>query len=193
MTLAGLERGGKTEDDALDALAAYVPRYEAVARAAALHGEYPRTPVLDVVERYEGTGSTDFWGISFGFSSIDHHPLPDGELERHLRLVQACWATFDNVRRRVSAEMRRGPRGGDRQRDQIVRHVLAVEQDWGKKVGVRDPADAVIQDDVGLASILGKAGSDSWVEVLSGAGSRSAWSVRPTRGRGGRSRGSRRR
>ena len=36
---------------------------------------------VDVVERYAGTGSTDFWGISFGFSSFDHQPMSDEALE----------------------------------------------------------------------------------------------------------------
>jgi hypothetical protein len=46
--------------------------------------------------------------------------------------------------------MRKGPRGGGRNRDQIVRHVLAVEQDWAKKIGVRTPGDAVVIDAEGL-------------------------------------------
>jgi len=33
------------------------------------------------------------------------------ELERELTLMQACWAFFDDVRRRVSAEMQKGARG----------------------------------------------------------------------------------
>jgi hypothetical protein len=61
------------------------------------------------------------------------------ELERELTLMQACWAFFDGVRACVSAEMRKGPRGGGRDRDRIVRHVLGAEQDWAPKLGVRAP------------------------------------------------------
>jgi hypothetical protein len=46
----------------------------------------------------------------------------------------------------VSAELHKGPRGGGRDRDLIYRHVVANEQDWGKKVGVR-PEDQVVTDD----------------------------------------------
>ena len=46
-------------------------------------------------------------------------------MERELTLLRACWAFFDDVRSRVSAEMRKGPRGGGRDRDRIVRHTLA--------------------------------------------------------------------
>jgi hypothetical protein len=57
------------------------------------------------VEQYPGTGSTDFWGISFAYSSIDRRRLSDEELERLLRLLQACWAVFDEVRGQVSARL----------------------------------------------------------------------------------------
>jgi hypothetical protein len=53
-----------------------------------------------------------------------------------LTLMRACWSFFDDVRSRVSAEMQKGPRGGGRDRDQIVRHTLGSEIDWAKKVGV---------------------------------------------------------
>src|SRR5881227_2848260 len=74
--------------------------------------EFAAITTVDMVEHYPGTGSTDFWGISFAFSSIDRQDLSSGELERELTLMQACWAFFDDVRGRVSAEMQKGPRGG---------------------------------------------------------------------------------
>ena len=103
--------------------------------------------VVDVVERYPGTGSTDFWGISFAFSSIDQQAMSGEALERELTLMRACWAFFDDVRSRVSAEMQRGPRGGGRDRDRIVRHMFANEQDWAKKLGVLTPDDAMLTDE----------------------------------------------
>jgi hypothetical protein len=51
------------------------------------------------------------------------------------------------VRSRVSAEMQRGPRGGGRDREHIVRHTLATEQDWTKKLGVHTPQDALLTDE----------------------------------------------
>lgn len=146
----GLERGGKTEDDALRALAGYLARYEPIVRTACAGSEPPLTPAIEVVERYDGPGSTDFWGISFGFSNLDHRPLEGDELERLLCLLGACWTSFDDVRHRVSAELCKGPRGGGRNRDTIVRHVAANEQDWGKKLGLPAPAEVVVDDD-GLA------------------------------------------
>jgi hypothetical protein len=61
--------------------------------------------------------------------------------------MRACWAFFDVVRSRVSAELQRGPRGGGRDRDQVVRHTVAAEQDWAKKLGVLAPRDAMLTDE----------------------------------------------
>jgi hypothetical protein len=132
----GLARGATTEDAALERLRAYVPRYAPVATLAGLDDALAAATDVDVVERYPGTGSTDFWGISFAFSSIDRDAMSSDALERKLTLLQACWTFFDEVRSRVSAEMQKGPRGGGRDRDRIVRHTFAAERDWAKKLGL---------------------------------------------------------
>lgn len=140
----GLERGAKTREDAIERLLSYVPRYSQVAKLAEMDAEFGAIQNFDLVEQYPGTGSTDFWGISFAFSSIDRQGMPGDELERELTLMQACWAFFDDVRGRVSAEMQKGPRGGGRDRDRIVRHTFAAEQDWAKMIGVLTPDDAML-------------------------------------------------
>jgi hypothetical protein len=143
----GLERGAKTGEAALERLHSYLPRYAQVAKLAGMEGEFAALSTLEVVEHYAGTGSTDFWGISFAFSSIDRQDLSRAELERQLTLLQACWALFDDVRGRVSAQMRKGPRGGGRDRDHIVRHTLRVEQDWAAKVEVPTQEGALLSDE----------------------------------------------
>jgi hypothetical protein len=136
----GLERGAKTGEAAIERLQSYyLPRYAQVAKLAGMEAEFAAITTVDVVEQYPGTGSTDFWGISYAFSGIDRQDLSSEELERELTLMQACWAFFDDVRWRVSAQMRKGPRGGGRDRDQIVGHTIRVEQDWAEKVGVPTP------------------------------------------------------
>ena len=140
----GLERGAKSEEEAIERLRSYMPRYSQVAKLAGMNAEFDAIQNVDVVEQYQGTGSTDFWGISFAFSSIDQGAVSGDELERELTLMQACWAFFDDVRRRVSAEMQKGPRGGGRDRDRIVRHTFAAEQDWAKGLGVHTPDGAML-------------------------------------------------
>ena len=147
----GLERGAKTEEAAISRLQAYLPRYAPVAKLAGMSEEFAAIPTesapVDVVERYPGTGSTDFWGISFAFSDIDRQAMSSEVLKRDLTLMQACWTFFDTVRSRVSAEMRKGPRGGGRDRDRIVQHTLNVEQDWATGLGVRSPEGALLTDE----------------------------------------------
>ena len=143
----GLARGATTEPAAIERLRSYIPRYAPVAELAGMQAAFATITGVIVIERYVGTGSTDFWGISFAFSRIALQPMSDDALERELALMRACWAFFDAVRSRVSAEMQRGPRGGGRDRDHIVRHTLATEQDWAKKLGVRTPPDSMLTDE----------------------------------------------
>ena len=143
----GLERGAKTGEAAIERVQSYLPRYAQVAKLAGMDAEFAAITTVDVVEHYLGTGSTDFWGISFAFSSIDRQDLSSGELERELTLMQACWAFFDDVRLRVSAQMQKGPRGGGRDRDHIVQHTLGTEQDWAAKLGLRTPDGAKLTDE----------------------------------------------
>jgi hypothetical protein len=140
----GLERGGTTGEAAVERLLSYVPRYAWVTKLAGLEAAFANLTGVDVIEQYPGTGSTDFWGVSFAFSSIDQQAMSGEALERELRLMRACWAFFDDVRSRVSAEMQRGPRGGGRDRDRIVRHTFAAELDWAKMIGVRTPLDEML-------------------------------------------------
>lgn len=130
----GLERGAKNSEAAIAGLLAYVPRYVRVTELAGMRAAFADVSGVEVVEQYPGTGSTDFWGISFAFSSFDQQAMTDEALERELTLMRACWVFFDEVRGRVSAEMRRGPRGGGRDRERIVRHTVAAELDWTKKL-----------------------------------------------------------
>lgn len=140
----GLARGAITEEAAIERLRSYVPRYAPVTKLAGMEAVFMPLTGVDVVERYPGTGSTDFWGISFACSSIDHHAMSSDALERELTLMRACWTFFDDVHSRVSPALQRGPRGGGRDREQIVRHTRTTEQDWAKKLGVRTPPDALL-------------------------------------------------
>ena len=143
----GLERGATTGEAAVERLLSYLPRYAKVTKLAGMEATFATPAVVDMVEQYPGTGSTDFWGVSFAFSSFDLQTLSAEVLERELTLMRACWTFFDDVRSRVSAEMQRGPRGGGRDRDHIVRHTFAAELDWAKKLEVRTPLEVMLTDE----------------------------------------------
>jgi hypothetical protein len=159
----GLERNGRSEDQAVEKLRSYVPRYLAVARRAGLGSQLEREDELAIAARHTGTGSTDFWGISFAPSAEDREPVDDATFERRLSLLRGAWEEFDAVADRVSAELRPGQRGGGRSRDEIVRHVLAVEGgDFAKRV--KAPSEiADLKTPTGLA-----AHRDRFVEAMRG-------------------------
>jgi hypothetical protein len=70
-----LARGATTGEAAIERLLAYVPRYAPVTKLAGMQAAFATSTGVDVVERYRGIGSTDFWGISFAFSSIDQQTM----------------------------------------------------------------------------------------------------------------------
>jgi hypothetical protein len=141
----GWSRGAKSADLALETLESYRERYRPVTELAGMRDEFDAAGPLEVVEDRVGTGSTDFWGISFSPSSTEQGPMTDADMERGITLLQACWAYFDAVAARVSPEMRKGPRGGGRDRDRIIRHTIRTEsEDFAKQVGLRIPEEGAL-------------------------------------------------
>jgi hypothetical protein len=152
MDWPGLDRWGTSEGDALGRLLAYHPRYAGVAERAGMGSAFARALEVDVVERVPGSSSTDFWGIAHVPSQVEREVLAPADMERRLDLLGACWAYFDDVAARVSPELRPGPRGGGRSRDQVIRHTYGTEpEQWSRKVGVRTELDVVLTPD-GLAT-----------------------------------------
>ena len=151
MDWPGLDRWGTSEDDAVEKLLSYVPRYAGVAERAGMKSAFARARDVEIVERVPGSSSTDFWGIAHVPSEIERDVLSAADLERRLDLLQASWAYFDDVAARVSDELRPGPRSAGRSRDQIIRHVYLNEPgQFSRKVEVRTPLDDVLSAD-GLA------------------------------------------
>ena len=129
-------RSGKDEASALAALAAYAPRYTPIARKAKLPFD-PRTVAsFRVVERIPGSASTDF-GVPHEIAKGDTRPLSKTEAERIASLVKAAWAAFDEVAASAPAQLRKGPRGGGRDRDKIVEHVIGADDIYARKLGER--------------------------------------------------------
>jgi hypothetical protein len=148
----GLDRWGSSEDNAIEKLLSYVPRYADVAKRAGMARAFARARDVEVVERVPGSSSTDFWGFAHVPSQIEGEVLPPAALERRLELLRGCWAYFDHVAGRVSGELRPGSRSSGRSRDQIVRHVYGTEPgQMSRKVEVRTPLEEVLTPD-GLAT-----------------------------------------
>jgi hypothetical protein len=144
----GWSRSAKSPELALETLESYRERYGRIAELAGMAREFQAAGPLEIVEDKVGNSSTDFWGISFLPSSTEYGPMGQAELERAISLLQASWVYFDGVASRVSPEMRKGPRGGGRDRDRIIRHTIRTEsEDFAKHVGLRIPADSALTPD----------------------------------------------
>jgi hypothetical protein len=141
----GWSRGARSPEEALETLEAYRERYRPVAVGAGMAEAFDAAGPLEVVEDRVGSGSTDFWGISFTPCALEPEPMDHDELERKLRLVRAAWVFFDGIAARVSPEMRKGPRGGGRDRDRIIRHTIRTEsEDFARKVELRIPEEGAL-------------------------------------------------
>jgi len=144
----GWSRGARSPELAVETLEAYRERYRPVVDLAGMAAGFGAAGPLEIVEDKVGTGSTDFWGISFSPASSEHGELSDADLERRLTLLQACWAFFDDVAARVSPEMRKGPRGGGRSRDEIIAHTTRNEsENFARSVGLKVAERAVLTPD----------------------------------------------
>ena len=70
----GWSRGAKSPELALETLASYRERYRPIPDLAGMAREFDAAGPLEIVEDRVGTGSVDFWGISFSPSSTE--PVP---------------------------------------------------------------------------------------------------------------------
>jgi hypothetical protein len=141
----GWSRGAKSAALALETLESYRERYRPIAELAGMAREFDAAGPLEVGEERVGTGSVDFWGISYSPSSTEQDPMSEADLERGLTVLQACWAFFDGVAARVSPQLRKGPRGGGRDRDRIIRHTIRTEsEDFAKQLGLRIAEEAAL-------------------------------------------------
>jgi hypothetical protein len=139
----GWARGGKTDEAALEALAAYGPRYAAALRGTRLGFHAPeRASDLRVIERVEGTATTDFGAPDVAVAR-DLEDVDAKELKRLEAILRASWRTLDAAAERAEGlELAKGPRGGGRALDAIVDHVLGADASYvarlGRKVGSDD-------------------------------------------------------
>jgi hypothetical protein len=129
-------RSGRDPDAALEALAAAAPRYAMVAGFCGITFPAGAAGDLDVIERLPGTATTDF-GAPGEIASADLRVLTNREAARLATLVTGAWLAFDVVAASAPPELRKGPRGGGRDRDGIVEHVLSAEASYARKLGVR--------------------------------------------------------
>jgi hypothetical protein len=140
----GWTRAGKTPEAAVEALVAYAPRYAEVAKRAKLTFPFDTNVELDVVEEAEGNATTAFGAPDVRFEA-DLRRTTGKDGERLAAIVVASYAIFDAVVDTAPATLRKGPRGGGRDRDKIVEHVVGSDGGYATVLGLKgtgaDPRD----------------------------------------------------
>lgn len=137
----GWSRSARSAELALAVLAGYAKRYAVVADAAGVEFDaaVAGTSGIDcfeVVESMPGTPSTNF-GAPGEIPAADAAPVDAAQAVRQAALVQAAWTVLDRVATLVPVTLRKGPRGGGRDRDRILEHVVAAEAAYARRLGVR--------------------------------------------------------
>jgi hypothetical protein len=133
----GWSRSGKTEELALEALAAYSGRYGAV--AAAVDGAFADDVTVgdfEIVERLAGSAGTEY-GVPSRPTEHDARPTDADEAARLAGLVEAAWALFDRTAAAAPEELRKGPRGGGRNTSKVVTHVMDADRAYANQIGIK--------------------------------------------------------
>jgi len=123
-------RRAKSADLAIEALDEYRERYANIITATFRPGTF------EIVGTTNGNATTDF-GAPDSRGPWDSASLEPGEFHRQISVLKDCWNYFDAVVDDAPPELRRGPRGGGRDRDAIVDHVREAERAYCSRVGAR--------------------------------------------------------
>jgi hypothetical protein len=129
-------RSGRDESSALQALFDYGPRYARVLQRTRLGFKAPDDASAFVVrERLKGNATTDFGAPDIA-PSHDSKPVNPDELHRFEKLLRACWRILDaNAKASAGKVLRSGPRGGGRQQEGILQHLLGSDGGYLNQVG----------------------------------------------------------
>lgn len=138
----GWSRADRNEDQALQALLDYGARYAQVLNNGGIDFIPPKdVSELVVIDRLPGNSTTDF-GAPAVIPDADREPFELEHLEFSVRLLQPCWSAFDNAVQAVAgSELRKGPRGGGRDVDNIVTHVLEAERGYLARIAWKHTVD----------------------------------------------------
>jgi len=142
----GWSRGARSEEEALDSLAAYGSRYAKTVRSVRPAFRIPGdASELHVVERLKGNANTDF-GIPYRPARSDDRPIDEGELVRLVIILDGAWEAFGKARAAArGVELRKGPRGGGRDLEKMLDHVLGAEEAYIGQLGAKAPTRAAAE------------------------------------------------
>ncbi|HEU5097891.1 MAG TPA: hypothetical protein VFU22_02520 [Roseiflexaceae bacterium] len=124
-------RGGRDEESALQALLDYAPRYAEIVRGTRMGFHAPKDVAdFHVVERLDGNATTDY-GVPDMTPESDARPIEGDDLKRFQKQLEAYWQALDAaVKAAKGKQLRKGPRGGGRDLEKIVEHVLGANASY---------------------------------------------------------------
>ena len=136
-------RSGPNEQEATAALAAYGDRYRRVIEGSFAKFTAPEdASEFKIVRRLKGNATTEFGAPSQGLPT-DGEAISPAELERLTRVLSACWSAFERAAKSAAGlELRKGPRGGGRDMEKMVAHVLEADRLYMGALGARPPKPA---------------------------------------------------
>jgi len=136
----GWLRSGRDEGSALEALLAAGPRYARALKPARLGFSAPSdVSAFEVVARHKGNATTDF-GAPDVVPAVDERDLDGSDVERTSAIMRAGWRALDAaVASARGKRLAKGPRGGGRDLDAIVRHVVDAESGYLGALGWKGP------------------------------------------------------
>jgi hypothetical protein len=131
----GWSRSGRTVAGALEALDSYTGRYRPVAALAG--AAFPDGDLeLEVFETASGGAGTEF-GVPSRVTDADRRPTSAADADYLARLVEAAWARLAEIARDSPEELRKGPRGGGRDKTKILGHVIAADAAYAREIGLK--------------------------------------------------------
>jgi hypothetical protein len=136
--------GKKTPEAALEEIVAYEARYAEVAKRAGV--PLPATLSYSVVEKVAGGTSTDF-GVPSEVAEADFRRWTGVEAERQVAIMKAAWDYLDEIGATATPTLAKGPRGGGRDRDPVLQHVVSAESGYGRMIGVKHKEPALADSD----------------------------------------------
>jgi hypothetical protein len=153
----GWARRAKSDGDALEAFDAYRDRYRHAVSVPVPDGR------LEVIGTVPGNRTTDF-GAPDARGPWDEGRPDEGERARQVALLRDAWATFDGVVASAPSALRKGPRGGGRDRAKVVAHVIEAERAYCPKIGTRTPPRTpwAEQREIVASALLAAVPGTSW-------------------------------
>ena len=126
----------------METLFSYAPRYARAVKG--LGFKAPRSvEELIVRERLSGDAATEMGSLTGEEPAYDRQPIDEREHRRLIKFLEASWREFDRlVASARGKELRTGARGGGRNLDKIVAHVLDGEGGYLRRLEYKRSREA---------------------------------------------------